>query len=80
MRSPSLEELPASPEGKSGWPWTEETILELDTDRLDENLPRISIVSPSFNQWRFLEECIRSAYSEVLSCLRWFLSLSLLYF
>jgi glycosyltransferase involved in cell wall biosynthesis len=60
MRSPRLNELPAPPEGKSGWPWTEGTILELDTDRLDENLPRISIVSPSFNQWRFLEECIRS--------------------
>ena len=60
MRSPRLNELPAPPEGKTGWPWTEETIPAGAADGSDENLPRISIVSPSFNQWHYLEECIRS--------------------
>jgi glycosyltransferase involved in cell wall biosynthesis len=57
---PSLANLPEAPRGKTGWPWTEESppLPEKMPDGCE--WPRISIVTPSFNQIEFIEETIRS--------------------
>jgi glycosyltransferase involved in cell wall biosynthesis len=56
VRCPNLTELPQSAVGKSGWPWTEATPLA----EMPVGWPRITIVTPSFNQAAYIEETIRS--------------------
>jgi glycosyltransferase involved in cell wall biosynthesis len=44
--------------GRSGWPWSVETARPGDSDRIA--WPRITVVTPSYQQAPFVEECLRS--------------------
>ncbi len=60
VRCPSLSQLPPAPLGKNGWPWTVQSNQLTDTAADGSEWPRLTIVTPSYNQAEFVEETIRS--------------------
>ena len=60
MHCPTLADLPSSPPNQTGWMWTQGNSQPSDVTQGSHLLPRVTFVTPSYNQGQFIETTIRS--------------------
>jgi len=52
--------IPPPPDGKKGWPWEIPAKKTIERRKDTDHFPKISIVTPNYNQEEYIEETIRS--------------------
>lgn len=60
MNLPDLNLFPKPPPGKEGWPWADPLQEVIKSNNFITEFPKITIVTPSYNQSQYIEETIRS--------------------